>query len=181
MDLLRRSRAVLALLAAALLCAPAPARAAQPNEYALKAVFLYNFCRFIDWPDAAFSSPTDPLVIGVLGENPFGTLLEEAVSDETFRGRNIRIESYRSAREIGRCQLLFVSASESARLPETLAAVAGRSVVTVGETENFVEHGGMIALVADRNRVRLLINPGLLRAARLEVSSKLLRVAEIVR
>jgi hypothetical protein len=84
-------------------------------------------------------------------------------------------------RDIERCHLLFVGASESARLNEILSAVAGRSIVTVGESEAFIERGGMIALAADRNRVRLLINPDTMRAARLDVSSKLLRVAEITR
>ena len=181
MDLLRRTRVAISAL---LLCAVAfhAARAAAPpNEYALKSVFLYNFCRFMDWPDAAFGGPNDPIVIGVFGEDPFGPLLDEAVRGETFRGRSIRIEHYRSAREIGRCHLLFVGASEAGRLNEILSAVAGRSIVTVGESEEFIERGGMIALVADRNRVRLVMNPQTLRAARIDVSSKLLRVAEITR
>lgn len=153
--------------------------ASPPNEYALKSVFLYNFCRFIDWPGTAFASPNEPIVIGVLGEDPFGSLLEEAVKGESFRGRKIRIEHYRSVRDIDRCHLLFVSGSETPHFNEILAAVAGHSVVTVGETETFLERGGMIALAADRNRVRLLVNPDALRAAKLDVSSKLLRVAEI--
>ena len=167
-----------------LLAGVLPARrssAALPNEYALKSVFLYNFCRFIDWPDAAFSGPGDPIVIGVFGEDPFGPLLPEAVQGETFHGRSIRIEHYRNPRDAVRCHLLFVGASEAPRVGDVLAAVAGRSIVTVGETESFVERGGMIALVADRNRIRLLVNPAPLRAAKLDVSSKLLRVAEIIR
>ncbi|HEV3410561.1 MAG TPA: YfiR family protein [Chthoniobacterales bacterium] len=156
-------------------------RAALPNEYALKSVFLYNFCRFIDWPDAAFSSPNDPIVIGIFGEDPFGPLLDEAVQGEKFHGRSIRIEHYRNPRDAIRCHLLFISGSETPRVGEVLAAVAGRSIVTVGETESFLERGGMIALVADRNRIRLLVNPAPMRAAKLDVSSKLLRVAEIFR
>lgn len=181
MDLLRRTKrgAGKALLITLMLFNVAAG--SPPNEYALKSVFLYNFCRFIDWPDVAFGSPNDPIVIGVLGEDPFGPLLDEAVHGETFRGRTIRIEHYRSPREIGRCHLLFVGASEMGRINEILSAVAGKSIVTVGETAGFVERGGMIALSADRNRVRLLINPDTLRAAKLDVSSKLLRVAEITR
>ena len=180
MDLLKRTRLALrTLLLTAVVVSSAVA--APPNEYALKSVFLYNFCRFIDWPAAAFAGPNDPIVIGVLGEDPFGPLLDEAVQGESFRGRTIQIEHYRSVRDIERCHLLFVGASESARLNEILSAVAGRSIVTVGESEAFIERGGMIALAADRNRVRLLINPDTMRAARLDVSSKLLRVAEITR
>jgi hypothetical protein len=179
MEFLRRSKVAVVSAVMAGLMLPGLRAAAPPNEYALKSVFLYNFCRFIDWPDSAFGAPNDPIVIGILGEDPFGPLLEEAVQGETFRGRSIRIEHYRTPREIGRCHLLFVSASETPRINEILAAVAGRSVVTVGETEAFLDRGGMIALAADRNRVRLLVNPNALRAAKLDVSSKLLRVAEI--
>jgi hypothetical protein len=179
MELLRRAKLAAASLILAVLVIPALPAANPPNEYALKSVFLYNFCRFIDWPDVAFGSPNDPIVIGVIGDDPFGPLLDEAVQGETFRGRSIRIEHYRSPREIGRCHLLFVGASEMGRINEILSAVAGKSIVTVGETPGFIERGGMIALAADRNRVRLLINPDTLKAAKLDVSSKLLRVAEI--
>lgn len=181
MELLRRTRLAISALLLCAVAAHAAHAAAPPNEYALKSVFLYNFCRFMDWPDAAFAGPVEPIVIAVLGDDPFGPLLDEAVRGETFRGRTIRIEHYRNAREIGRCHLLFVGASEAGRLSEILSAVAGRSIVTVGESEEFIERGGMIALVADRNRVRLVMNPQTLRAARIDVSSKLLRVAEITR
>ncbi len=184
MDLLRRTRKAGALLALTFwlpVAGLAPMARAEtvPNEYALKSVFLYNFIRFISWPETAFSGRNAPLVIGVLGEDPFGSLLQEAVQNETFRGRPIVIEHYRSPREIRSCHLLFVGASEAGRINEVLAAVAGDSTVTVGETEDFVTRGGMIALTTDRNRVRLVINPETLRAAKLDVSSKLLRVADI--
>jgi hypothetical protein len=151
------------------------------QEYALKAVFLYNFCRFIDWPERAFASADEPMVIGVIGDNPFGGLIEETVKGEVVRGRRIRVEYYRRAADIDRCHVLFASASEMNRADDIIAAVAGRSVVTVGETEAFLDRGGMIALVADQNRVRLRIAPGALRAENLAASSKLLRVAEIKR
>ena len=149
------------------------------GEYALKAVFLYNFCRFIEWPKPVFASPNEPIIIGVVGEDPFGSLLNEAVRGETSRGRAIRIEHYAKAEALGKCHLLFVSHSEAARTETILGAVRGKSVVTVGETDAFLDRGGMIALTTDKNRVRLHINPSLLRAASLDVSSKLLRVAEV--
>lgn len=151
----------------------------SPNEYALKSVFLYNFCHFIEWPDSAFSSPNEPLIIGVVGEDPFGNLLKEAVEGETYHDRPIRIEHYRGPRDIRHCHLLFIARSEAGRMESILEAVSNKSVVTVGETEDFLERGGMIALPAERNRVRLRINPAALRAASLDVSSKLLRVADL--
>jgi hypothetical protein len=150
-----------------------------PNEYALKSVFLYNFCHFIEWPDSAFSSPNEPLIIGIVGEDPFGTLLKAAVEGETYHGRSIQIERYRGAKDIKHCHLLFVGRAETGHFDAILEAVASKSVLTVGETEDFLDHGGMIVLSAERNRVRLRINTAALRSASLDVSSKLLRVADI--
>jgi YfiR/HmsC-like len=181
MDLLKLKPLVTAI-ALLLVVAATPlggAPAASPNEYALKSVFLYNFCNFIEWPDAAFSSPNEPLIIGIVGEDPFGALLKNAVEGETYHGRPIQIEHYHGARDIKHCHLLFIGRGETEHLDAILAAVASKSVLTVGETDDFLAHGGMIALPAERNRVRLRVNPPALRAASLNVSSKLLRVADI--
>src|SRR5438105_10497316 len=114
MDLLRLKPLVAATTLLALACAPLQAAPpGPPNEYALKSVFLYNFCHFIEWPDSAFTSPTAPLVIGIVGEDPFGALLKEAVEGETYHNRPIVIERYRGAKEIKHCHLLFVSRSET--------------------------------------------------------------------
>ncbi len=150
----------------------------QRNEYAVKSVFLYNFCKFMEWPRSTFSSANDPLVIGVFGDDPFGPLLNEAVAGESYHGHPITIEHYRDTREIKRCHLLFVTQAESGRLSEILAALGGKSTVTVGETTDFLENGGMISLTTERNRVRLQVNPAALRAANIDVSAKLLRIAE---
>ena len=181
MAFLRTTAIALATLITALFpqSAVAQPQSEPKGEYALKAVFLYNFCRFIDWPKSAFASPNEPIVIGVIGEDPFGSLLKEAVQGETSRGRAIQIEHYSKPDAIGHCHLLFVSHSEAGRTEKILSSVSGKSVVTVGETDAFLDRGGMIALTADKNRVRLHINPSLLRAASLDVSSKLLRVAEV--
>lgn len=181
MAFLRTTAIAIATSIVALFPQPALAQTqSEPKgEYALKAVFLYNFCRFIDWPKSAFASPNEPIIIGIVGDDPFGPLLKEAVHGETSRGRAIQIEHYNKADAIGHCHLLFVSRSEAGRTEKILGAVSGKSVVTVGESDVFLDRGGMIALTADKNHVRLHINPSLLRAASLDVSSKLLRVAEV--
>jgi hypothetical protein len=179
MQLLKIRSVATATVLLALLTAPLRAGPMLPDEYALKSVFLYNFCHFIEWPDSAFNSPNEPLIIGIVGEDPFGSLLRETVEGETYHGRRIQIEHYRGPRDIRHCHLLFVSRSENSRLDAILEAVGSKSVVTVGETEDFVERNGMIALVADRKRVRLRINTTALRAASLNVSSKLLNVADL--
>ena len=177
MEFLRRAQGIVVIL---LLPFLGTLRAAppSPNEYSLKAVFLYNFCRFIDWPPAAFTSPNEPFVIGIVGPDPFGTLLDEAIAGENYHGRPIRIAHFRNAREIRQCQLLFVSHAVGGQLNAILAAVAGRNILTVGEDDLFLDHGGMIALTAEQNRIRLRINPTALRGTKLSVSSKLLQVAD---
>ena len=179
MELLNLRKIVACGVALALFASPAGGTAhLEPTEYGVKSVFLYQFCRFMEWPDSAFSSPNDPLIIGVIGEDPFGPLLKEAVEGETYHGRPIRIEHYHNPRDIKRCHLLFVSRSSVDQTGEIVSAVAGKSIVTVGETVGFLEKGGMIALTAERNRVRVRVNTATLRAANVDVSSKLLRVAE---
>lgn len=183
MAILRRSL-LLAFLGLAAWASPLPASPAPPPgeaEYAVKAVFVYNFLRFIEWPRTAFSSSGDALVIGIIGDDPFGSLLLETVRGEVLRGRPVRVEHYRAARDIGPCHLLYVPRRETSRLDQIIAATAGRNVVTVGEADDFIARGGMIALTTDRNRVRLSLSQESLRAAGVEVSAKLLRVAEFRR
>ena len=179
MELLKRTKIIVAGAVLAWLIAPFQAALASQSEYALKAVFLYNFCRFIDWPESAFASPNEPLTIGIIGDDPFGSLLNEAIEGEKYHNRPIRIDHFRTPGEIRRCHLLFISHANAGRLDPILAAVAGKSVVTVSETEDFLNRGGMITLTTEQNRVRLRINPDALTAANVAVSSKLLRVAEI--
>jgi hypothetical protein len=164
-----------------LLAAPAQSLHAQApagvEEYSLKSVFILNFCRFITWPNSAFSSPSAPLVIGIVGEDPFGRLLESAIRNEKVGGRPIRIERYSQPREIGHPHLLFVGHNYLGNLDAVFSEIKGQSTVTVGEGEAFLDHGGMITFTVERNRVRLAINLERLRTANLNVSSKLLRVA----
>ena len=179
MQFLRRGKAAALIACLAVLCLPLAGAAGPPNEYAVKSVFLYNFCHFIDWPQAAFAGPDDPLIIGVVGDDPFGNLLAEAVRGESYRTHPIKVEHYRNAKDIRKCHMLFVPRSEMAHLDQILAAISVEGVVTVGETDDFLDRGGMITLPTDRNRVRLRMSPSALRAANLIVSSKLLRVADL--
>jgi hypothetical protein len=181
MEFLRRLRLFFALpLALALVLASvSPAGAAPPVEYSLKAVFLYNFVRFVDWPESVFTSPEDPFVIGIVGQDPFGSLLYEAIAGETYHGRPITIAHFAGPREIGHCHLLFIPHENRARVDEILAKVRDQNVLTVGESETFLDHGGMIALTTEQSRVHVRINAAALRNTALGVSSRLLQVAQI--
>jgi YfiR/HmsC-like len=149
-------------------------------EYRLKAVFLFNFAQFVEWPASAFPEPDSPLVIGVLGEDPFGAYLDETVRGETVNDRPLTVRRYRQVEEIGGCHILFVSRSEQGRLGEILDSLKGRSVLTVSDANGFASRGGMIGFVTEENRIRLRVNLEVARAANLTISSKLLRPAQIV-
>lgn len=158
----------------------AGAQPAPVKEYQVKAAFLFNFAQFVDWPETAFPQGDTPLTIGVLGEDPFGGALDEIVRGEQVHGRTLRIQHYRRVEDAAGCHVLFISRSESARLEQIVGSLRGRSILTVGDSENFVRRGGMIGLLNERNKIHLRINRDLAAGAGLTISSKLLRVAEIV-
>ena len=155
------------------------AQTAIPAEYQVKAVFLYNFARFVNWPPKAFPDPQAPLVIGVLGEDPFGAYLDETVRGENVNGRPLVVQRYRRVSEIKACHLLFISRSESDRLEQILAALRGRNILTVSDADGFTTRGGMIGFFTEKNKVRMQVNLDVVKSANLNVSSKLLRVAEV--
>ena len=157
-----------------------PAQTAISKEYQLKAAFLYNFSQFVDWPTEAFPEAETPMVIGVIGEDPFGAYLDEIVHGEQVNNRPLIVQRYRQVEEIKICHILFVSRSEAARLEEIFARLKGRTTLTVGDIEGFAKQGGMIRFVTEKNKVRFRINLEAAKAAKLTISSKLLKPAEIV-
>jgi len=163
-----------------LLLGMAAAWGGSPSEYQLKAVFLFNFTQFVEWPPQAFVGPEAPFVIGIVGRDPFGSQLDEVVRGETVDKRQIVVQRYRNIRELQNCNILYIARSESANLPSILAVLEGRSVLTVTDAEDANQLGVMIRLVTDGNHIRLRIDVGAAKASSLTISSKLLRPAEIV-
>jgi hypothetical protein len=175
-------RTLFALLACALL-AWTPGYGAgreSPGEYQVKAVFLYNFAQFVEWPAGTFADERAPLVVGVLGTDPFGPDLDATLRGETAANRPFVVRRYTDVAEIDVCHILFISSSETAHIDEILTALKGRSILTVGDTEGFARRGGMIRFVTERNRIRLRISLDAAIKGQLTISSKLLRLAEIV-
>lgn len=172
--------ALLLTLASILTLGGMLASSQAPAEYQLKAVLLYNFAQFVDWPPTAFTGDRDPLVIGVLGEDPFGAELDIAVRDETVNRRPLVVRRFHQLSEIDHCHILFISSSEASHLDELLVALKGQPILTVGDFEGFSQHGGMIRFAVERNRIRLKVRLGVVDAAKLSISSKLLRVADVV-
>ena len=155
------------------------ARAQDPQraEYHIKAAFLFNFARFVEWPPAAFADAGSPIVIGILGENPFQDELEQTIRDKTLNNRPLVIKQFASLSESTNCQILFISTSEKKRLPEIFEAVRAASVLTVGETDRFIETGGMVNLVHEGSKIRFQINEPVAKNAGLKISSKMLSLA----
>ena len=158
----------------------ASAQTPAPTEYQLKAVFLFNFAQFVEWPTNSFADAKSPIVIGVLGDDPFGNYLDALVRGEQVNHRPLVIKRYARVEDIKSCQILFISASERDRLDSNLEKLRGRSILTVGDTEGFVSRGGMIRFAVEKNKIRLRINLDSARAANLVLSSKLLRTADKV-
>lgn len=155
-------------------------QAALSREYQVKAVFLFNFAQFVEWPSPALPEAKAPLVIGVLGEDPFGAYLDETVRGETVNNRPLVVRRFRSVNEIDTCHVLFISRSEADRLEQIVASLKGRSILTVGDTDGFAKRGVMIRFMTVDNKIRLRINLERANAANLKISSKLLRPAEVV-
>ena len=163
-----------------LIVAPAPrgqAQTAPMPEYQLKAVYLFNFAHFVTWPSQ--ESSRAPLVIGILGDDPFGSYLDETVRGQKVVNRPLTIQRFRRITELRNCNILFVSQSERDRAGQIVSSLKGRSILTVSDIDGFADNGGMIEFVTEQNKIRVRINLNAVNAANMKVSSKLLRVAEV--
>jgi YfiR/HmsC-like len=154
------------------------ARAQSPEEYEVKAAFLFNFTRFVDWPAPSGSGP---FCIGIDGSDPFRGALEEAVKGRSAGGRAIAIKHFKPGEESAGCEMIFVSAKDTKKLGALLVRLSGAAVLTVGETPGFCASGGAIGFAVQDHKVKLEINPGAALRARLQISSKLLSLALLVR
>jgi hypothetical protein len=153
---------------------------APTDEEKLKAVFLFNFAQFVDWPATTFARADAPLVIGVLGEDPFGAYLDELVEGEQVGSHPLLVHRYHRGDELTGCHILFVSRSESDEIARLIPGLKGRSILTISDAETFTRHGGMVRFVTEAGKIRLRINVNVARDAGLTLSSKILRPATIV-
>jgi hypothetical protein len=153
-------------------------RAQRPSEYELKAVFLYNFAKFVEWPAEAFPGPSSPIVIGIAGHDPFGAAIDEAVSGKTANGRAIVVRRMKSSEDLRSCHILFIAIAEASRAARILRSTEGASVLTVGEMPHFSRRGGIVNFLIERNHVHFEINKELADRANLKISSRLLKLAK---
>lgn len=174
----RRQFWLIPLLAAAFISSAAADEALFVQEYQIKAAFIYNFAQFVDWPSS--QAPSEPFVIGVVGNDPFGPEID-LLQSETLNHRPIQIRRFSDAASVTPdCRIVFIGQSEPARVPKVLKNLAGRGFLTVGETPRFADEGGAIGFVIRHNKVRFVINRRILEREGLKMSAQLLQLAERV-
>lgn len=156
-----------------------PAVYAQAGEYPVKAAFLYHFAKFVDWPGNSFQEPNSRLVVGIVGDDPFGGVIDQALAGKNVEGHLMVVRRFRFGEDLKACHIIFVSSSERNRVKLILGSLAGSSILTIGETDDFIEQGGVIRLAIEANKVRFEINPDAADRMRLKISSKLLSLARV--
>jgi uncharacterized protein DUF4154 len=153
------------------------------SEYLIKAGFIYNFAKFVEWPEAAFAQPDSPIVIGILGTDPFGALIDRIVENKKVGARGFvvrRLKWGADVKDLKECKILFVGASERAHIEDLVQIVKGLPILTVGEVPGFAQRGGVIRFVLEDNKVRFEINVEAAHQADLTISSRLLTLAKII-
>lgn len=160
-----------------------PATAGSPSQHSeegVKAAFLFKFTHFVEWPAASFPDAAAPYVVGILGKDPFGAVLEETLGNKRVNGRKFSIVRAESPEGLKGCHVLYVSASESGRKAEVLGALKGTGILVVGDSAGFARAGATLNFILEERRVRLEINPAASARAGLKVSSKLVQICRVV-
>ncbi len=192
---------ILIVLAMALLVVPivpeALADSTRSQEYKIKAAFLYNFIKFVEWPKGEIGDSNEPITIGILGKCPFENAFE-LLKDKQAKNRKVVIKRFKGFKElknsspndkaelqriinaIRKCHVLFICSCQKEELKEAIDSVKNHSVLTVGEVKGFLETGGVINFLMEENKVRFEINLAAAKRAELKISSKLLRLAKRV-
>jgi hypothetical protein len=149
-------------------------------EYEIKAAFIFNIAKFVEWPAAALKPDETTFTIGILGKDPFGDVLDATLGGKTLKGRAIAIKRFQQLSEVGGCQILFISESEKKRMNDILARLDGESVLTVSDQADFARNGGMFELYLENNRVKFAVHTEAAERANLKVSAKLLNLAKVL-
>ncbi len=190
---MRIKACIFVVLALALFAAPISVQAqddsAQNREYQVKAAFLYNFVKFVDWPKEKVADGNEPIIIGVIGKDPFGKAFDP-IKNKQVKGKKVVINRFKGLEElrksgeqikaIRKCYLLFICSSEKEKLREIINLVKDDSVLTVGEVKGFLETGGIINFLVEEKKVVFEINNHAAKQAKLKIRSKLLRLAKRV-
>jgi hypothetical protein len=170
-----------ALAAILFCCGIAAAQSGRPEEYEVKAAFLINFAKFVEWPDSSFDSPQAPFVFGVIGgDHQLAFNLLRLSAGQKVHGRDVVIREEHFGDDVRRCHVLFVSASERQRTAQILASLQDASVLTVSDIDGFADAGGAMQFVMQQNQVRFIVNLRAATQSKLRVSAKVLALARVI-
>jgi hypothetical protein len=165
------------LLGAGVLRAQSTAPHQRPSEYQVKALYLYGFTQYIEWPSSTWSDPDAPFRICISGADPFGAVMDRIVKGEKTQGHPFLVERLAPDASLARCQIVFLGKDETPRASAALKALSTKSTLTIGESREFLEAGGAVALVLDAGRVRFDVNLRSPQIKDLRFSSKVLQLA----
>ncbi len=175
-------RATGSVAALGIVIASASCLAASPpvDEYQVKAAFIYNFAKFVQWPVDAFKGPSDPISICVLGQDPFGSLLDITIANRSIDGRPLVIRRLANVKQVAGCHVLFIGSAEDKRLPSTVADIRATGVLTIGDSDFSDVDGVVINFKLEGGKVRFDINVDAAEREKLRISSRLLSLAHVV-
>ncbi len=161
-------------------CACLQVAAQSPSEYQLKAAFIYNFLQFVEWPAETLQTPGSPIILEILGDDPFGAEIDKAFQNKTVNGHPVVIQRHKIFDSHRLCHVVFICKSERDRSPQIVENIGNRSIFSIGDFEDFADRGGVVNFLNEEGKLRFEINLAAVKRARLQVSSKLLRLARIV-
>jgi len=173
-------RNILRIIVASILLSLCSPGYTQTSEYELKAVFLYNFTQFVSWPESAFTAPDMPFQLCLAGEDPFGHILDEAVISEKVGRHQIVVRRIHNLENTASCHMIFIPEKNLSTLDQILTIVKGNSVLVVGDEGDSAEKGATIGFLFVNQRVRLRVNLRSARLANLTISSKLLKLSDVI-
>lgn len=161
-------------------CAAQMSDSSDSSEYLIKAGFIYNFANLMQWPVNTFPNPESPIVIGILGTDTSGGILDEVLAGKRVNGRAFAVKHLKRGMDLKGCNIVFVSASESAHMDEILHLLRNLPILTIGETPSFALHGGIINFIVVDDKIRFEVNVEAAKQADISISSRLLALAKIV-
>ena len=175
---LRSTSVSVAIVLAILAVGTAAAAGERLPEYEVKAAFLYKLSLFVHWPESAFPDTGDPVVVGVLGRDPFGTVIDRTLEGKALRGRRLELRRYPRLEDLDFCHILFIGSRDRAHVRRALDRVKGKPILTIGEADDFVADGGVLQFLTKRGTVRFRIGAESARRTGLNISAKLLHLSE---
>jgi hypothetical protein len=161
-------------------CSAQIADSGDSSEYLIKAGFIFNFANLMQWPVNTFSNPDSPIVIGIVGTDTSGGILDEVLAGKKVNGRSFAVKHLKRGMDLKGCNIVFVSASETAHLDEILHLLKNMPILTIGETPSFAQRGGIINFIVVDDKIRFEVNVDAAKQADISISSRLLALAKIV-